>query len=72
MDLMDDLEEVYWKQNYPIDPDTNQPYYRDSYFRYLASKHTKSNGDNYSFKGIEAFEDRYRPKWFVPPKSKKK
>ena len=59
-DLMEELQ-LYWDENLPNDPITNQPYFRRTYFEYL-TKYGKS------FKGIEAFEKRYRPRYFKPKK----
>ena len=59
-DLMEDLQ-VFWDFKYrdakmPIDPDTNQEYYRASYFRHLADKYEVVP------KTIEAFEVKENPK----------
>ena len=60
-ELMDDLQ-FYWDENLPIDDDTNQPYYRKTWFEKLANDH------DMSFKNIEAFEKKERPRKFKPKK----
>ena len=61
LDLMDELEH-YWMDTMPNCPSTKQPYYRQTYFNYLAEKYGKT------FKGVEALEKRNRPKYFKPKK----
>jgi len=55
-ELMDDLQPYWDEEELPIDPDTNKPYYVQTYFESLADKH------DVHFKTIEGFARDEHPK----------